>query len=145
MDDLDHKLLSLLRADARTPVSSLAPALGVSRATVRARIDRLVDTGVIQGFTIVVKAGSQPNPIRAITMIEVEGQAADRVMQRLRGFPEVRALHSTNGRWDILAEIETGTLEAFDQTLRRIRQVQGISQTETSLMLSSIRTRTEAA
>src|SRR5882757_3410626 len=144
MDDLDHRLLSLLRADARKPVSNLATALGVSRATVRARIDRLVDTGVIQGFTIVVKAGSQPNVIRAITLIEVEGQAADRVMQRLRGFPEVRALHSTNGRWDLVAEIETETLEAFDQTLRRIRQVEGISVTETSLMLSSVRTQAAA-
>lgn len=139
MDDLDRRLLSMLRADARKPVSSLADALGVSRATVRARVDRLVDTGVIQGFTIVIKAGSQPNPIRAITMIEVEGQAADRVMKRLRGFPEVTALHTTNGRWDIVAEIESETLEAFDQTLRRIRQVEGISVTETSLMLSSIR------
>ncbi|HMG49325.1 MAG TPA: Lrp/AsnC family transcriptional regulator [Inquilinus sp.] len=144
MDDLDHRLLSLLRADSRSPASTLAATLGVSRATVRARIDRLVDTGVIQGFTIVVKAGSQPNPIRAITMIEVEGQAADKVMKRLRGFPEVRALHSTNGRWDLVAEIETDTLEAFDQTLRRIRQVEGISVTETSLMLSSVRTQAAA-
>jgi DNA-binding Lrp family transcriptional regulator len=141
MDDLDHRLLSLLRADSRSPASTLAATLGVSRATVRARIDRLVDTGVIQGFTIVVKAGSQPHVIRAITLIEVEGQAADKVTKRLRGFPELRALHSTNGRWDLVAEIETETLEAFDQTLRRIRQVEGISVTETSLMLSSIQTR----
>lgn len=137
MDDLDHRLIAALRADARIPVSTLAELLGISRATVRARIDRLIADGVIQGFTLVLKPGTQPYSVRAIVMIEVEGRAADRVIDRLRGFPEVAALHTTNGRWDIIAETETETLDAFDQMLRRVRHVDGITLTETSILLSS--------
>ena len=136
MDDLDRELIALLRSDARMPVSSLAPRLGVSRATVRARIDRLLETGVIQGFT--VSLGKAPvADVRAIMMIEVEGRAAETVFRRLRGFSEIHGLHSTNGRWDIVAEIEVPSLEAFDDLLREIRQVDGISNSETSILLAS--------
>jgi len=136
MDDLDRELISLLRNDARMPVSSLAPRLGVSRATVRARIDRLLASGAIQGFTVAM--GKVPGPgVRAITMIEVEGRAAESVFNRLMGFSEIRALHSTNGRWDIIAEIEVSTLQVFDDLLRQIRQISGISASETSILLAS--------
>ena len=136
MDDLDRKLIALLRNDARMPVSSLAPRLGVSRATVRARINRLLEAGTIQGFTLVL--GKTPGVgVRAITMIEVEGRAAETVFRRLKGFPEVLALHATNGRWDIVAEIETPDLAAFDDLLRQVRQIDGISASETSILLAS--------
>lgn len=137
MDDLDYRLLSLLRADSRRSVASLADELAVSRATVRARIDRLVEEHVILGFTVTVRSGAQGQALRAITMIEVEGRAAENVVARLNGFPEVRTLYTTNGRWDIIAEIETDTLEGFDDTLRRMRQIPGIASTETSILLSA--------
>lgn len=136
MDVLDRDLIALLRTDSRAPVASLAAALGVSRATVRARLDRLIAEGVIEGFTVVLRdPGAQG--VRAVTMIEVEGRAAEQVTRRLRGFPEVRALYSTNGRWDVVAEIEVPNLAAFDETLRRIREVDGIAVSETSILLAS--------
>lgn len=137
MDDLDHRLLALLRADSRRPVASLAAELGVSRATVRARVDRMVADGVIVGFTVVLRSGVRPAAVRAVTLIEIEGRAADAVLARLHGFPEVRTLHTTNGRWDAVAEIEADSLEAFDDTLRRIRQIPGIASTETNILLSA--------
>ncbi len=139
MDDLDRELISLLRSDARTPVSSLAPRLGVSRATVRARINRLLDSGTIQGFTLAI--GEVPGAqVRAITTIKVEGQAAENVFRRLTGYSEIHAIYSTNGRWDIVAEIETTNLETFDVLLREIRRIPGVSDSETSILLASRKT-----
>lgn len=140
MDDLDRALIARLRHDAREPVSSLSQALGVARATVRARIDRLVERGVIQGFTIAM-GQAEGARIRAVMMVEVEGRATETVFDRLNGFPEIRALYSTNGRWDIVAELEAPTLEAFDATLRQIRQIEGISLTETSILLATRKAR----
>jgi DNA-binding Lrp family transcriptional regulator len=136
MDALDRDLISMLRTDARLPVASLALALGVSRATVKARLDRLLADGVIQGFTVVLNA-PEAEAVRAIAMIAVEGRAAESVIRRLRGFPEVRMLYSTNGRWDVVAEIEVASLPAFDETLKRIREVDGITASETSILLAS--------
>ena len=137
MDDLDFRLIGLLRGNSREPVAKLALALDVSRATARARIDRLVATGAIQGFTITLKSAAASNLIRAIVMIEIEGQGADRIIRRLVGFPAVRHLYTTNGRFDVVAELESESLEAFDEILRQIRQVEGISSTETSILLSA--------
>jgi DNA-binding Lrp family transcriptional regulator len=53
------------------------------------------------------------------------------------GLPEVHALHTTNGRWDIVVELGVDSLEAFDQALQRIRLIKGISNSETSLLLST--------
>ena len=139
MDDLDHRLLALMRSDARRSIASLAAELDASRATVRARLDKLVRSGVIGGFTIVVRDPSERNHVRAVTLIAVEGKGVEKVMRRMHGFPEVRRLHSTNGRWDIVAELRADSLEGFDRALARIRLIEGISQTETSLLLSTFK------
>ena len=137
LDETDRKLVSLLRTNARLPVSSLAATLGVSRGTVQNRIDRLMQEGVILGFTVRVKPDVEPGAVRAVMMIEIQGKAADKVLEVLGGYTEIRELHTTNGRWDVVAEIETDSLEAFDQVLRNIRLVDGIAGTETSILLSS--------
>lgn len=137
MDDLDHRILSLLRHDARQSIARLAGELGVSRATVRARIDRMVKSELIRGFTVVVRSDADRGLVRAIMQIAVEGRGTNQVLKALRGFPEVRALHTTNGRWDIVAELAAETLEAFDAMLGRIRLVDGIATSETSILLST--------
>ena len=137
MDDLDYKMIALLRSDARRPVASLAAELGVSRATIRSRIDRLIESGVIRGFTIAVHDNATRNLVRAVMMIEVEAKASSKVVKRLYGYPEVRKLHSTNGHWDLVAELVAGSLGEFDELLNRIRTVDGIESTDTSILLAS--------
>ncbi|MCA2436538.1 Lrp/AsnC family transcriptional regulator [Rhizobium johnstonii] len=140
VDDLDTELLSALRHNARISVSSLAVTTGASRATVAARIDRLVASGTIVGFTIRTGHETRSAGVRAIVMIEVLGKLADRVADQLRGLPQVRALHSTNGKWDFVAELEDRDLAAFDETLRRIRLINGINSTETNILLKTSKT-----
>lgn len=136
MDDLDLRLVSLLRENARLSVATLAKQLGVSRGTVQNRIDKLVEQRVLLGFTVKTAPEAASHRIRAITTIRTEGDA-DIVLRTLRGYPEVRALHTTNGRWDIVAELATDTLQAFDEVLRQIGKVKGVANTETSLLLST--------
>lgn len=137
LDETDRRLIALLRSDARLPASSLAAELGVSRSTVQNRIERLKRDGLLLGFTVRLKPQAEPAPVRAITMIEVQGKAAEKVLKTLRGFPEIATLHTTNGRWDIVAELHSSDLEAFDKALNRLRLVEGIAHTETSLLLST--------
>lgn len=138
LDDLDRRLLSALREDGRAPVASLARKLGVARATVNSRLERLIATGIIVGFTVRVRDELDPVAIHAVALIAVEGRTTDRVIGLLRGFPEVRALHTTNGGWDLVAELTTDSLIEFDQLLGRIRGIEGVVNSETSLLLSSV-------
>ena len=137
MDDIDQQLIGLLRDDARASLVSLAKALRVSRATVQNRISRLEANGTIVGYTVRLKPEAQAHRIRALTTIAVEGNRGDAVIRALRGDPAVQTLHTTNGRWDIVAELRAENLEEFDRVLGRIRLVDGIASTETSLLLST--------
>lgn len=140
LDDLDRRLLALLRVNAREPVASLARQLDVTRATVTARLHRLVETGTVIGFGVRIREEQDPFTIRALTLIEVEGRSTDAVIRKLRGFSEIHALHTTNGGWDLVAELRTDTLGNFDRVLGRIRSIEGVLNSETSLLLSSVLT-----
>ena len=137
MDSTDKRLISILRHNGRASVSDLATTLTLSRATVRSRLDRLQASGDVVGFTVVLKEDVAQDPVRALMMIGIEGRGTDRVNRQLAALPQVRALHSTNGRWDVIAELGTDTLEALDDVLSRIRKFDGVSQSETSLLLST--------
>jgi DNA-binding Lrp family transcriptional regulator len=139
MDDTDRRLLALLRHDARAAVADLAVALGVSRGTVTNRMAKLQREGVISGYTVRLGSAALPDEIRAWTAIAVEGHQ-QRVVQALLGDPGVAALHDTNGRWDLLAELRVGSLAELSQVLERIRAVPGVSASETSVHLHSYRT-----
>jgi DNA-binding Lrp family transcriptional regulator len=137
MDSQDLRLIALLRDDARMSVAQIAKQLGVSRGTVQNRIDRLVAQRILLGFTVRTTPEVAEHRVRAIMLISVEGDRSDAILKALRGYPDVRALHTTNGRWDIVAELGAQSLEAFDEVLRSIRTIKGISNSETSLLLST--------
>jgi DNA-binding Lrp family transcriptional regulator len=137
MDDIDHQLIALLRTNARAPVAALAKQLKVARGTVHNRLAKLEAAGTIAGYTVRLKPQAEEHRIRALTTIAVEGNRGDAVLRTLRGDPAVEALHSTNGRWDIVAELRAENLESFDRVLGRIRLIDGIASTETSLLLST--------
>ena len=139
MDDIDRQLIGLLRSDARASVASLARTLRVSRGTVQNRLARLEADGVIVGYTVRLKPDVEEQRMRAFMTVAVEGNQVDAVIKALRGDPAVAALYSTNGRWDIVAELRADSLEGFDRVLARIRLIEGISQTETSLLLSTFK------
>jgi DNA-binding Lrp family transcriptional regulator len=137
MDDTDRQLLSLLRDNARASVASLAKVLRVSRGTVQNRLARLEADGTITGYSVRLKPQAEGHRIRAFMTVAVEGNRTAVVLTALRGDPAVSALHTTNGRWDMVAELQADSLEAFDSVLSRIRLLEGIANTETSLLLST--------
>lgn len=137
MDDIDRQLIAQLRDNARVSVASLAKKLRVARGTVQNRLTRLEADGTIVGYTVRLKPQVEEQRIRALMTVAVEGNRTESVLKALRGEPAVASLHSTNGRWDIVAELRADSLEAFDRVLARIRTIEGISNTETSLLLST--------
>lgn len=139
MDQLDRNIVTLLRGNGRRSVSDLAIETGASRATVRARMERMEAEGVIVGYTVMLRADTFEDAIRGIMMIEIEGRVTDRVIRTLGGFPEISQVHTTNGRWDLLVELGAANLAEFDSVLRKVRLVPGIANSETHLILSTPR------
>jgi len=139
MDDIDRQLIAILRDDARTAVATLAKRLGVSRGTVQNRIDRMMREGALLGFTLRLPPETDGHRVRAVMAIAIEGERSSAVMAALKGFPEIEAVHTTNGRWDLMAELNAESLAAFSRALDGIRQIKGIATTETSILLATTR------
>ena len=139
LDDTDRELISLLRKDARLTVAALAGKLGVSRGTVSNRLRKLEDEQVIVGYTLKLRPDAEPNQIRAWMGVLVEGNQTRAVTASLLGEPGVAALHDTNGRWDLLAELRAESMAELSNVLERIRLIKGIANTETSILLATFR------
>ena len=139
MDDLDKQLIALLRQNARLSVADLAHKLQVSRGTVTNRLRKLEDAQVIVGYTVRLRPEAQPERIRAWMSVQVEGNRTREVIASLLGEPSVASLHDTNGRWDLLAQLEVGSMKELSDALERVRLISGIRATETSIHLASYR------
>ena len=139
LDEMDHRLVAELRRDGRASISDLADRLAVSRATIRARFDRLLAAGEIVGFTALTRADVQDAPVRGMMMIGIEGRGAEKITSRLTGMAAVMAVHSTSGKWDLIVELATESLIELDDILRRIRNLDGVMNSETNLFLSTRR------
>jgi DNA-binding Lrp family transcriptional regulator len=139
IDDIDQKLIALLRQDARLSIAVLAARLKVSRGTVTNRMARLEKDGVIAGYTLRLRSDVQTQQIKAWMSIAVEGNRTREVIANLMGEPGVASLMDTNGRWDLLAELRAENLQDLAKTLERIRLLKGISNTETSIHLETYR------
>lgn len=138
-DDTDLRLIAALKRDGRAALSTLATDLGLSRNTVRARLQRLMDTGEIQGFTALTRSDLAESPVRALMMVAIEGAGTDRAVGRMLTLPAVQAVHATSGRWDVIVALETDSLTHLDETLSRIRKLEAVTQSETHLLMSTRR------
>lgn len=139
LDEVDQRLIGELRRDGRAALSELAVRLGLARATVRARIERLQARGEIVGFTVLTRGDVSATPVRGLMTIAIEGRGQERITARLVGLPEVLAVHSTNGRWDLICELGTRTLEELDALILKVRGYDGVLASETNLLLSTRR------
>ena len=138
LDSKDQQLISLLRKDARMATVTLAKKLGVSRSTIQNRIGKLEKNGIILGYTLKLKPEAESYPVRLFMNISVEAKSEASVINSLRQYPEVIAIHHTSGHWDLIAEIRTETLPQLNTLLGQIRLNKGILKTETNLLMDTV-------
>lgn len=136
IDDIDTSLIALLAENARLPVATLARKLGLARTTVQARIERLETNGIIAGYTLRIGTMAQPQ-IRATVLISIEPRSGPGVLARLKSLRTVEQVHTTSGRFDLIAQIIAHTTEELDNTLDRIGEAKGVKSSESLIHLST--------
>ncbi len=137
LDPTDRALLALLRENARTPVAELARALGLSRTTVQARIQRLERQRVVVGYTVVVPDEAEAALVRAHVLITVAPRQTGAIEQALRRIPEVRVLHSVSGPFDLIAVVAAQSIGELDALIDRIGTIDGVERTTSAIVLST--------
>ncbi|KAJ56542.1 AsnC family transcriptional regulator [Actibacterium mucosum KCTC 23349] len=137
MDTLDRKIMTQLTEDARVSVSVLARRLDVARTTIQARIERLETSGIIGGYTLRPGPALVKHRLRATVLITIEPRAQPTILTRLRAIDAIIAVHTTSGRFDLLAEAVADTPAALDEVLDEIGQMPGIRGSESLIHLST--------
>ncbi|RDD53526.1 MAG: Lrp/AsnC family transcriptional regulator [Candidatus Korarchaeota archaeon NZ13-K] len=133
MDELDRKILSILVKNARTPFTDIANQLGVSEATVRKRVDRLIKMGVIRRFT--VELGD--TAMRAIVLIKVKpGHSIPNVARDISSIEDVVRAYEVTGDYDVVAEISSSDTSSLNKTIERIRSNDGVGGTLSMIVLA---------
>ena len=137
MKDLDNQIIALLKRNARMLVTQMARELGVSRVTIDAHIKKMETSGIISGYTVKLGTEEFRHKVSGWILISVQANKEEHAIEKMIGTPEITRLHTTNGKWDLAAEIQVPTLEHFDAVISKLRQIDGITETDTSLLLSS--------
>lgn len=136
-DDLDDRLVSILRRNARMPLAMLARELGVARTTAQARLERLERNGTIAGYTVQLGEGAEASLIRATVLVSADPHKTAGLMARLKAVPEVRAIHTLSGRFDLNLQVAARGTAALDACLDRIGELEGIKSIESLIHLTT--------
>ncbi|MEM7048383.1 MAG: Lrp/AsnC family transcriptional regulator [Acidobacteriota bacterium] len=133
-----RELLRELETNARQSTAELARKLKVSRSTVQNRLERLEESGIIAGYTIRYGPEADRDGLRAHVMVRVNPNLSLPIRETLRKRTEIRALYSISGEYDLIAVVEASSPDALLQLLDCIRGLDGVLETNTSVLLSAL-------
>lgn len=136
MDPTDQKLIGLLTANAREPVTQLARKLKLARSTVQERIARLERLGAITGYTVKLSEGAGRHAIRAQVMLSADPKQTPHVVAELKTMPEVLYLAAISGTYDLIAHLGAPSTARIDEVLDAIGRLRGVTRTMSSIVLS---------
>jgi DNA-binding Lrp family transcriptional regulator len=137
LDETDRAIITLLRENARIGHAEAARRLHLSRTTVQARVESLERRGVIVGYTLRLAEEVSRRMVRAHVTIVVAPKASAAVATALQRMPELRALHSVAGVFDLLAVVEAEDVPSLDAAIDRIGALEGVERTQSSIILST--------
>lgn len=132
MDDLDRQLLDLLRRDARRPYTDIAAELGVSEGTVRNRVDRLIDDGIIERFTIDTHTGNVKAMIEVSVAVDVD---THEMGDRMADWNEVDFVWQVSGELDIVLVVDARDTQGVNDLITKARNQDEVVNTKTRLIL----------
>jgi Lrp/AsnC family transcriptional regulator of lysine biosynthesis len=136
VDEVDEKIIEILKENARTTYVDLGKALGLSEGTVRNRIQALIDSGVIKRFTVELSLGVG---VRALIMISVDPQRpTQEISDKVLKLPGVERIYEVTGEYDVVTVVSSSTIENLNRTIEEIRVIDGVVKTNTVIVLRTV-------
>ncbi|MFB6196525.1 MAG: Lrp/AsnC family transcriptional regulator [Haloplanus sp.] len=132
MDELDRRILSILRRDSRTPYTEIADRVDTSEGTVRNRVERLVDEGIIERFTVATRTGNVKAMIEVSVAVDVDTTS---VSDRMAEWDEVDFVWQVSGEEDIVMVVDAADTRAVNELITKARDLDEVQNTKTRLIL----------
>ena len=132
MDDLDRRILDVLRRDSRTPYTEIAAQVGTSEGTVRNRVENLVEEDTIERFTVTTRTGNIKAMIEVSVAVDVDTSA---VSERMTEWPEVDFVWQVSGEEDVVLIVDAADTGAVNGLITQARELDDVVSTKTRLIL----------
>jgi len=132
IDHLDDKIIEILKKDSRKPFVEIANELEVSEGTIRSRVKKLFEEGIIQAFTI--KTSSKNVKALVEVKIDVNVNTSD-IADQIASFEGVSEVYEVTGEEDIVAIIDVTSSPQLNEIIERIRRFDNVDSTRTRLIL----------
>lgn len=133
----DKKLLILLQNNARESNASLARKVGVSRATIQERIQRLETAGVIQGYSVQINRQKIQRNVEAIVMLLADNKSYKETFDSLEQMPYVKTIYSHSGEWDWSLFVSAPTLDEFHLCISQVNGLLGVKATVSHIVMKT--------
>ncbi len=137
LDDIDKKILNILKEDARTPFSKIAKMLNLSEATIHMRIKRLINYGIIKGFYVDIDPEKLGLSVVAFVLIKADPKRYREVAEKLSEMKEVYEVHEVTGEYTVLIKVRVSNREDLAKVLDMIGNIDGVNGTYTMFVLRS--------
>jgi DNA-binding Lrp family transcriptional regulator len=132
MDDLDRRILAILRHDARTPYTEIANRVGTSEGTVRNRVEQLLEAGIIERFTVATRTGNVKAMIEIGVAVDVDtGEISDLMAE----WTDVDFVWQVSGEEDVVMVVDTTDTSTLNDLITRARELDQVVSTKTRLIL----------
>jgi len=132
VDDLDRRILEALRHDARTPYTEIAERVGTSEGTVRNRVERLVEEGIIERFTVATRTGNVKAMVEIGVAVDVDTTA---ISERMAEWESVDFVWQVSGEEDIVLVADATDTNALNELITDARDLEEVVSTKTRLIL----------
>jgi len=132
MDDLDREILTILRRDSRTPYTEIADEVGTSEGTVRNRVERMVEQGVIERFTVATHTGNVKAMVEIEVAVDVDTHA---VSERMADWAAVDFVWMVGGEQDVVLVVDAPDTQGVNELITKARELDEVINTKTRLIL----------
>lgn len=130
LDEIDYKILEILRKDARTPFTEVGRDLGVSDATVHVRVNKMMDEGIIKRYTILVDEEALGKKVRGFVLINVNPGFLEAVTNQLFENEKLSAVYEIHGPNDLIVKVEAGDLDEMRDIMLQVREIPNVATSE---------------
>lgn len=139
LDNLDKKILNLLKNDARLSFVKIAKQLGVSEGTIHLRVKKLVEEGVIKGFYTILDPDKVGLPIRAFIGLQADPSLYENILKKISEIEGVYAIYDVTGEFSALIDVKVGDKRELTELIDRVGAIPGVKSTVTMLVLRVVK------
>ncbi|MPZ00610.1 MAG: AsnC family transcriptional regulator [Actinophytocola sp.] len=139
MNTLDQRIVSQLLSNARASYAEIGKVVGLSAPAVKRRVDRLLDSGILRGFTAVVDPQALGWGTEAFVELHCRGNVSpSRIRAHVESLPEVAAAYTVSGAADAIIHLRAADIHHLESALERLRSLDIVESTVSTVVLSTL-------